>query len=62
MTLRGMSPLGKKWGIKMLRIYKKGSTWLDMRQAQAIWLIIKVKEASMRLNKASKTRDNAITT
>ena len=33
-----------------------------MRQAWAIWLIIKVREAGVRLNKARKTHDNAITT
>ena len=31
-----------------------------MRQARAIWLIIKVREAGIRLNKESKTYDNAI--
>ena len=41
---------------------EKGFTWLDMRQARAIWLIIKVREAGIRLNKASKTHDHAITT
>ena len=33
-----------------------------MRQDLAIWLIIKVKEASINLNKEIKTHDNAITT
>ena len=33
-----------------------------MRQARAIWLIIKVREADVRLNKEIKTHDNAITT
>ena len=33
-----------------------------MRQARAIWLIIIVKEAGIRLKKESKTHDNAITT
>ena len=33
-----------------------------MIQAQDIWLIIKVKEVSIRLNKEIKTHDNAITT
>ena len=61
-TLRGKYPLDKKWGIKLQKIYIKGSTCLDMRQARAIWLIIKVREAGIRLNKASKTHDNAITT
>ena len=62
MTLGGRSPTGKKWGIKLQKIYKLGSAWLDMRQARAIWLIIKVREVGIRLNKASKTHDNAITT
>ena len=35
---------------------------MDMRQARAIWLIIKVREANVRFNKESKTYDNAITT
>ena len=62
MTLGEKSPPSEKWGIKLQRIYKKGSAWLDMRQARAIWLIIKVREADVRLNKARKTHDNAITT
>ena len=33
-----------------------------MRQAQAIWLKLKVREADVRLNKAGKAHDNAITT
>ena len=33
-----------------------------MRQYQAIWLIIEVREADIRLNKESKTHDNAIIT
>ena len=33
-----------------------------MTQARAIWLIIKVKEANIRLNEVGKTHDNAITT
>ena len=41
---------------------ENGSTWMDMRQAQAIWLIIKVREADIRLNKESKNHDNEITT
>ena len=40
----------------------KGSSWLDMRQAQDIWLKIKFREAGIRLNKERKTHDNAITT
>ena len=58
-TLEGKSPPGKKWGIKL---QKKGSSWLDMRQARAIWLILQVKEAGIRLNNASKAHDNAIKT
>ena len=60
-TLGGKSPPGKK-GIKLRRIYKNGSAWLDMRQAQAIWLKIKFREADVRLNKVEKAHDNAITT
>ena len=60
-TLVGNSPPSKKWGIKLQSIYK-GSTWLDMRQAQDIWLRIKVREVDIRLNKAGKDHDNAITT
>ena len=59
---RGKYPLNKKWGIKLQKIYIKGSTCLDMRQARAIWLIIKVREADISLNKSSKTHDNAIST
>ena len=40
----------------------KGYAWLDMRQAWDIWLIIKVNEVGIRLNKERKTHDNAITT
>ena len=39
-----------------------GSAWLDMRQARAIWLKLNVREAGIRLNKAGKAHDNAITT
>ena len=60
-TLGGKSPPSKKWGIKLQRIYKKGSSWLDIRQA---WdkLIIKVKKVNVRLNKERKNHDNEITT
>ena len=60
--LGGRSPPRKKWGIKLQHIYVKVFSWLDMRQDLARWLIIKVREAIIRLNKASKTHDNAITT
>ena len=33
-----------------------------MRQARAIWLITRVREADIRLKKAIKSHDNAITT
>ena len=36
--------------------------WLDMRQDRAIWLILKVREADIRLNEAGKAHENAITT
>ena len=62
MTLGGNSPPSKKVGESSFKRYIKGSAWLDMRQDQAIWLIIKVREAGIRLNKASKTHDHAITT
>ena len=60
-TLGGKSPLDKI-GNQAAKDIKYGSTWLDMRQARAIWLILKVKEASIRLNEAGKAHDNAITT
>ena len=41
---------------------EKGSVWIDMRQDQAIWLKLKVKEAGVRLKKADKAHDNVITT
>ena len=36
-TLGGKSPPGKK-GNQATKDIKKGSAWLDMRQARAIWL------------------------
>ena len=60
-TLGGKSPPGKI-GNQATKDIKYGSAWLDMRQAQAIWLKLKVREASVRLKKASKAHDNAITT
>ena len=42
--------------------YKNGFAWLDMRQARAIWMKRNVREASIKLNKAGKAHDNAITT
>ena len=60
-TFRGKYPPGKK-GNQVAKDIKDGSAWLDMRQAWAIWLKIKVREASIRLNEASKAHDNSITT
>ena len=60
-TLGGNSPPGKI-GNQAAKDIKDGSTWLDMRQDQAIWLKLKFKEASIRLKKAGKSHDNAITT
>ena len=40
---------------------KKGSAWLDMRQAQAIWMKCNVRGADIKLNKAGKAHDNAFT-
>ena len=43
--------------------YKKnGSTWLDTRQARAIWLKRNVRGADINLNKAGKAHDNAFAT
>ena len=41
---------------------KKGSAWIDMRQARAIWLKRNVRGAGMKLNKTGKAYDNASTT
>ena len=60
-TLGGKSPPGKI-GNQAAKDKKYGSAWLDMRQAQAIGLILKVREAGIRLNEAGKVHDNAITT
>ena len=58
-TLGGKSPPGKK-GIKLRKI--KGSAWLDMRQARAIWLKRNVRGAGIKLNKVGKAHDDAFTT
>ena len=39
-----------------------GFAWLDMRQARAIWMKRNVMEAGIKLNKAGKAHDNALTT
>ena len=59
-TLGGKSPLGKK-GNQAAKDKKNSSAWLDMRQAQAIWMKCNVRGASIKLNKASKAHDNAFT-
>ena len=60
-TLGGNSPPGKIQNQDAKDI-KDGSAWQDMRQSRAIWLILKVREASIRLNKVGKSHDNSITT
>ena len=55
------SPLGKK-GKQAAKDIKNGYAWLDMRQAQAIWLKRNVRGAGIKLNKAGKAHDNAFTT
>ena len=61
MTLGGKSPPGKI-GTQAAKDIKDGFAWLDMRQARAIWMKLKVREAGVRLKKAGKAHDNAITT
>ena len=60
-TLGGKSPPGKK-GNQAAKDINNGSTWLDMRQDQAIWLKHNVRRAGIKLNKVGKAHDNAITT
>ena len=50
----GESPVPIKMGKKVVKDIYNGSAWLDMRQARAMWSIIKVREASIRLNEALK--------
>ena len=57
----GESPLPVKIGNQAAKDIQNGSMWLDMRQAKAIWLILKVREVSIRLNKVGKYHDNSIT-
>ena len=57
----GENPLSVK-GKQAAKDIKDGSAWLDMRQAQAIWLKRNVREANIKLNKAGKAHDNAFTT
>ena len=60
-TLEGKYPPGKK-GNQAAKDIKKGSAWLDMRQAQAIWLKRNVGGAGIKLNKTGKAHYNAFTT
>ena len=55
------NPLPVK-GNQAAKDLKNGSAWLDMRQARDIWLKFNVREVGVRLNKAGKAHDNAITT
>ena len=60
-TLEGKSPPDKKWGIKLQKICQR--IYLAIHETSSGYrLIIKVREAGIRLNKARKTHDNAITT
>ena len=58
----GENPLPKKKGNQAAKDIKKGSAWLDMRQARAVWLKRNVRGADIKLNKAGKAHDNAFTT
>ena len=60
-TLGGKSPPGKKVN-QAAKDIKKGSAWLDMRQARAIWLKRNVREAGIKLNNTCKAHDNAFRT
>ena len=57
----GETPLSVKIGNQAAKDIQNGSTWLETRQAQGIWMILKVREAGIRLNEAGKTHDNAFT-
>ena len=57
----GQNPLSVK-GNQAARDIKNGSAWLDMRQAQAIWMKRNVRGPGIKLNKVGKAHDNAFTT
>ena len=59
-TLEG-NPLPIK-GKQVAKDIKDGSAWLDMRQNWAIWMKCNVRGASIKVNKAGKSHDNALTT
>ena len=61
MTLRGRSPPGKRSG-QGEKDMQKDSSWLDVRQARAIWLITQSQGVSIKFKKTSKTHENEITT
>ena len=54
--LEGRSP-PSKGVIKMQRICKKGSAWLESRQDRATWLITLKQGADIKLNKEIKTHE-----
>ena len=56
------NPLPVKIGNQAAKDIKNGSAWLDMRQAQAIWLKRNVRGVGIKLNKVGKAHDNAFTT
>ena len=58
----GENPLLVKKGNQAAKDINKGSAWLDMRQARAIWLKRNVRGADIKLNKTCKAHDNASTT
>ena len=60
-SIGGKSPPSKK-GNQAAKDIKKGSAWLDMRQARAIWMKHNVRRARIKLNKTGKSHDNASTT
>ena len=61
-TLGGKSPPGKRKGNQAAKDINKGSAWLYMRQAWAIWLKRNVRGAGIKLNTTGKAHDNASTT
>ena len=58
----GENPLLVKNGNQAAKDIKNGFAWLNMRQAQVIWLKRNVREAGIKLNKEGKAHDNAFTT
>ena len=54
MTLEGRSPPGKR-DDQAAKYMLNGFAWLEMRQAQAIWMITQSQGASIKLKKEIKT-------